>query len=786
MYRKKLQMIFIVSSVFSGSIVFAQDLSGSTKRKADNADQLFSIENYWEALPAYKELADANPTNVKFNNRTGICYFFSSHKTRCIPYFEAAVKNWGKDTIPEVFYYLGTSYQMLNQFDKAIDYFNLLKKQIKPENGTSGINDVDRSIQQCNIGKKFVQDPTSVKIFNLGPTINTNDPEYAPVISSDESKLIFTSKRKEGTGSLTTPDGFYYEDIYIADKVSEGWNVQSLDSSKKDEKRSLLYVFWSKSRQIGSSINTRDHDAAISLSPDGKSLFIYRDNFIYETKFANGKWGTPVKLSDNVNEKRSFQPSCSMTNDGKSLYIVSDRPGGIGGKDIYVSSRQADGNWGPCTNLGDAVNTEYDEDSPFITADGKTLYFSSQGHENMGGYDIFKSELIDGKWSNPVNLGYPTNTGADDIFFVMNANETRAYLSSIKNDTYGDYDIYVMAFVPETHLFAAVKEGNSLTPINTVIRSRGHKAPIDTMSYAVCLTPGRHKLTLLAPDEYSLTVEAPGYKPHAIDVKVPNQNYKKPFYNEVNYETFKAADGKPYKQVTTIYTAFFDVDSVVNADPKLANMSDRQSAYSAMVKSLDQNKTKLNFKVFTFTDIIMDTTKAILASGKDTSKTTTTTGTVTATTTGTKTTTTGITGATGATATTTTTTSSTETAEAKVFEPVLFDFSKSLLRDEVRPELDEILAYLKENKNVKLDIYGHTDAKGADQFNDALSLKRARAAVEYLASKGIDPKRLKAIGKGERQPVAPDENPDKSDNPDGRQKNRRVEFKVVPLVSHKK
>ncbi|MCC6690468.1 MAG: PD40 domain-containing protein, partial [Bacteroidia bacterium] len=625
MNEKKLFSIFIAFLFLLCFPIVAQETSGNTKRKSDKADLLFSIEDYWGALPLYKELADANPTNVKYNNRTGICYFYSAHKTRSIPYFEAAMKNWGKDTIPEVYYYLGTSYQMLNQFDKAISYFNMLKKSIHTEtNGAGASNDADRAIQQCNTGKKYIENPTSIRILNIGSSINTVDPEYAPVISADESKLIFTSKRKEGTGSLTTPDGYYYEDIYIADKLSEGWQVQNFDTTLKNQKRSLMYIFWSKSRQIGSAINTKDHDAAISLSPDGTTLFVYRDNFIYQTKFDGKKWGDLIKLSDYVNEKRSFQPSCSMTADGKLLYIVSDRPGGFGGKDIYVSNKAPDGTWGPCTNLGDSINTEFDEDAPFITPNGKTLYFSSQGHDNMGGYDIFKSEMsADGKWSSPINLGYPTNTGADDIFFVMNANETRAYLSSIKEDTYGDYDIYLLSFVPETYLYAAIKEGNSYTPVNTIIRTRGKKAPIDTTSYSVCRTPGTHKLALLSPDSYSLTIESAGMKPHTIDVKVPDQSYKKPFYNEVNYELFKTADGKPYKQVTTIYTAFFDVDSVINSDSKLAAISNKQSAYSSMVKSLDQNKTSLNFKVFTFTDILMDTTKAVLAMNKDSIRKTT-------------------------------------------------------------------------------------------------------------------------------------------------------------------
>lgn len=298
MHRKKLLSFIVLSLILLSLVSFAQNnLTGSMKRKADNADALFAVENYWEALPLYKEVADANPTNVKYNNRAGICYFYSSHKTKCIPYFEAVTKNWAKDTIYEVYYYLGTAYQMENRFDDAIACFTILKNSINPEkNGNGAKSDVDHSIEMCNNGKNFVKYPSSVRIFNIGPSINTNDPEYAPVISADESKLIFTSKRKEGTGNRTTPDGYYYEDIYIADKVSEGWQVQSLDSTDKKTKKSLFYIFWSKARKIGSAINTRDHDAAISLSPDGKTLFIYRDNFIWQSQFDGKKWGKPTKL----------------------------------------------------------------------------------------------------------------------------------------------------------------------------------------------------------------------------------------------------------------------------------------------------------------------------------------------------------------------------------------------------------------------------------------------------------------------------------------------------------
>ncbi len=801
MSRINTRTAFLISILFLCLSASAQVSDRKTRRDADNADKLFSAENYWEALPLYKSLADANPSSVKYNNRTGICYFFSPHKTKCISYFEQTIKDWGTDTIPEVYYYLGTAYQMQNQFDKAIYCFTMVKKSVKPlKNSSAATSDYDRAIEMCNNGKRMVGDPTSVRILNLGPTVNTFNREYAPVISADESKLIFTSRRKEGTGRKTTPEGYYYEDIYIAEKLSEGWQVQSLDSTYKKEKHPFYSIFFSKARNIGSSLNTKYDDAAISLTPDGKTLFLYRDEFIWQSTYDGSKWTKPVALNDNINEKRSFQPSCSITADGKSLYIVSDRPGGMGGKDIYVSKKTGSGDWGPCVNLGETINTEYDEDSPFITPDGKTLYFSSQGHNSMGGYDIFKSELKEGKWSTPENLGYPTNTGADDIFFVMNANQTRGYFSSVREDTYGDDDIYVLYFVPQTFFYAAVKEGNDLKPVATTVKAKGTTSSEDSISYAGSKIPGRYSLALLAPDKYNMTIETEGYKPHSVDVKLPNQNYKKPFYQEVNYQTVLRSDGKPLKQLTTIYSAFFDIDSVVKADPTLSQMRDHLAAYSALVKKLDPNTSKLNFSVSNFSDQInpeLPSTPEIASnsgksgqpdnSGKpNTSGTSGTSGTSVEGSSSTSTKPTSLESKIDTSTRTTGTLTAAESSELRTFAPIQFDFAKNDLKDEEKAKLDDLCNYLKENKELKLKVSGHTDSKGSDQYNQVLSLKRAKAAADYVTSKGIDPHRLSSVGYGKRQPIAPNENPDKSDNAEGRQKNRRVEFKVfVPKPAPK-
>ncbi|MBL4657873.1 MAG: PD40 domain-containing protein, partial [Flavobacteriales bacterium] len=308
-----------------------------------------------------------------------------------------------------------------------------------------------------------VEGQDSVKVEGLGSAINSEFADYHPLISADESVLFFTSRRENTTGGGKDPDfDIYYEDIYV--------------SHKKDS-------VWALAINPGYPLNTTGHDAALGLSPDGQRLFIYRDGDIYESKLEGPDWLEPVKLNKNVNSKHRETSAC-YSFDGVTMYFVSDRPGGFGGTDIYVSEIGGDGKWGEAVNLGSQVNTGQNEDAVFMHPDGKTLYFSSQGHNNTGGYDIFKSvqqdnyvprETKDGEpalsslvtgtveaaegpaqsaaegWSTPENLGAPINTTGDDVFFVLAANGKRGYYSSSKPGGSGEKDIYVITYLKKTN-----------------------------------------------------------------------------------------------------------------------------------------------------------------------------------------------------------------------------------------------------------------------------------------------------------------------------------------------
>ena len=818
--------------VFLSSFSFAQN--EKEKKLSKQADGEFYVANYGKSIPLYAQLIEMNPNNFGYNYKMGISLFYSSKssdKLKGVPYFETAMKNMGTDTMPEIYYYLGQTCQIAQRFDDAVKYYGLLKHYVTASQ--SAIKDeleIDNFIKQSKNGKEFIKTPVPVKITNLGSAINSEYPEYAPAISADESVLIYTSKRKETTGGqIEDEDGKYYEDIYISKKTTPTGNFPVASKIDKGDKRKhLIKSIFRPSGELYSTINTPDHDASLALSADGKNLYIYRTNDIWQTTLNDGKWDKPQILNENINSPSYQEPSVSQSPDGKFLYVVSNKAGGLGGKDIYRSTKQKDGNWGKLENLGPTINTPFDEDGPFIHPDGKTLFFSSQGHSGMGGFDIYKSVFENGKWSEPFNLGYPINTSADDIFFVINAKGDRAYYSSIKkDDNLGDLDIYVitpldfpemnknlvaslgdpvfMSELPELNI-KYVTSNNQLKTISILsqitendkeiadvtLKVSNTKLNPDGNEYVVKSTTGEKMISYLIPGEsYSLTLQKEGYPSHSLEFSIP-ENATTTYYQKIDFHDVKDSNGKIISEKTVVYNAFFNIDSAIAANPTYASMK-KEEAYSALIKTIDEGNNKLNFKAFAFTDNYVEPVSAITANGnaadttlalavnnnknknpsekKSRESDNSTTGGLAATKnkknlppdSGVE------------------TANDTGNKNMPSYSPILFDFAKSLLKTDAATELEKIYKYLSENKDISLEIYGHTDAKGTEQYNMNLSATRAQSVKAYFTNKGVSYKRVKAIGKGETQPIAPNENPDKTDNPEGRELNRRVEFKLVAV-----
>jgi outer membrane protein OmpA-like peptidoglycan-associated protein len=287
---------------------------------------------------------------------------------------------------------------------------------------------------------------------------------------------MFTSRRNTSTGADKMGEGQtdYYEDIYITKKVDGKWSAPE---------------------NMGDQINTDGHDATTAVSPDAQSMIIYKDTKgdgnLYECKLEGEIWSKPKKMNKFINTKH-HESSASYSNDGKTLYFVTNKPGGLGQHDIYVTSwDDATQDWGEAKNLGASINTKHNEEAVLIHPDGKTLYFSSQGHNTMGNYDIFKSTLnIDGTWSKPENMGYPINTVDDDVFFVINASGRRGYYSSFKEDGEGEKDIYMITFLGPEKPEQLSSEDNLLASIAKPVGEKIEEKKVDALTKRITILKG--------------------------------------------------------------------------------------------------------------------------------------------------------------------------------------------------------------------------------------------------------------------------------------------------------
>ncbi|MBA3662862.1 MAG: OmpA family protein [Bacteroidetes bacterium] len=389
--------------------------------------------NFRLALSPLSDAQRFNPKNARLNYMLGFVWFVSDPSNpETLKYFETAYALDPK-VETDLPYFLAWAYHLNSKWDEAIKHYQIYLGflQQKSKNNALEIEDVNKKIGECERGKKFSATPERVFVDNLGSSVNTSYPEYGPSITADEETVIFTARRDNSTGlKRDENDNGFYEDVYI--------------SNKKNGK-------WQPSVQLSKNVNTENHDAAAGLSPDGSKLYVYRHSGkdggdLYESTLFGADWEPPVHMNKHINTKY-HESSVSISGDGHRIYFVSDKESGLGDRDIYYSDMDVKGEWGPAKNIGPELNTKYAEEAVFMHPDGVTLYFSSKGHNNMGGYDIFKSTFANGKWSTPENLGYPINGPDDDVFFVVSGSGSRAYFASAKQGGFGEKDLYKITFL---------------------------------------------------------------------------------------------------------------------------------------------------------------------------------------------------------------------------------------------------------------------------------------------------------------------------------------------------
>ena len=418
-----------------------------SQNSEERVDDLIGERNFDEAIQVCKALLTDEPDNPSLNFKLGYCYMNTPlKKSEAIPYLLKATEIYSqtKNNIATAFeasFYLGKAYHKNYEFEKAIKVFQQLYEQTDNNELKNAINE---EITECKTGIILKSSPVNLHVTNIGKSINTSFADHSPVVSADESVIIFTSRREHIEGEELKPDGQPNEDIYIS-----SFNGKN----------------WSEPKSISENINTNAHEASIGISADGQELLIYNESdggTILSSRLIGEEWSAPQNLGDNVNT-RWRETHASISADGRLLYFTSDRPGGYGGLDIYVSEKNDNGTWGKAENLGPTINTSNDEEGPFIHHDGITLYFSSKGHATMGGFDILWSKKNEfGTWKLPENMGYPVNTTENDAFFVMTPDGKRAYYASYREDGVGSTDIFMMG-LPEA-------EENPLTVVKGVVR----------------------------------------------------------------------------------------------------------------------------------------------------------------------------------------------------------------------------------------------------------------------------------------------------------------------------
>jgi tetratricopeptide (TPR) repeat protein len=422
------------------TVIYSQSKT-ELKNNFYDAESWILFEAYKDALPIYLQLLEKYPDNANFKYRIGECYLnIEGAKSKAVPYLEEAAANidplykegkFKEEGAPfDVLYYLANAYRINNQLDKAVETYRKFRQNMDKVVYDSAI--VDMQIQSCLNARELMAKPVIVKKTGLGDMINGGNSTFNPVVSDKEDMIVFSRS-----------EAFYDAILYSIKKDGEWMPPVNMNEILKVD-RDLFPT---------------------SLSADGKTLYLYSsadyDGVIYSSAYENGTWDPLVKLNSNINTKY-WESHATISHDDKKLFFTSNRKGTYGGLDIYVSSRDSSGDWGPAVNLGPVINTQFNEDAPFLSKDDKTLFFSSKGHQNIGGYDIFSSMLKpNGEWTEPVNEGYPLNTTDDEMFYKPSVHMGKGYYAARSERGNGRQDIYLIEFFSGEHPREYVVYGKS-------------------------------------------------------------------------------------------------------------------------------------------------------------------------------------------------------------------------------------------------------------------------------------------------------------------------------------
>ena len=712
-----------------------KELKVAKKNIRKGLEWMNKSENEYSGLQQankYFELANQfNPNNADLNFKIVYCYMKGRlDKTKSIAYLEKA-RALDSNVDPELLYYLGKAYHYNNEFDKAQECY---KSYIEKGNGVN-LRDAELRYMECNNAPKLVENKEEVVFSNLGEGINGIYDEYTTTFTMSGNMLYFTSKRPT-LGKSLSQEGNYYEAVYSAsyDDIAGKWSSANLVKglNKKNQ-----------------------HTAIQAISADGNTVWIYRSksakkNDLYEVKKKpNGKWGKPKKIDAFV-KSDAHNTSISVTGDGNTMYFVSERSGGFGEHDVYKMEKQGK-SWGEPINLGTNINTTYDEAAVFVSSDGNTLFFSSRGHNSMGGYDIFRSDLVNGEWSKPENLGYPINTADDDVFFMKlyeEGQKAKMFVSSSKDGGYGGMDIYQIEYDEgyKATLKGLISEEMKVDSGAIIVKVRD-LANNEVVKKSEVEPDGSYTIKGIRGNKnYRIEVTKDGYEDLVEDFEVPELTDEKVYVRD-----YRFTDANKVMQWVGVIVDGTTGAPIPNANIRMINKADNSVYRDVFADEKGQYKAKMrvgDYELLIGASSYYPKTEYATATAADMGKTYTE--------------------------------KNFELLRSKggksfMLDNIYFDYNEYTLRTASIETLGELADMMKTYPKMKVKIMGHCDIKGSNMTNIELSKNRVYAAKQYLEDKGIEADRLEAAWFSFKRPATSNE------TDEGRQVNRRTEFRVMSI-----
>ena len=615
------------------------------KEKFQEAEYFFLRGEFREAAFLYHELLKADPTNANLQFLTGASYLsIDGQKERAIPFLEKAVSSVSpgyreglyreRNAPREAFFALGRAYHIQNRFDEALEYYEKYKN-VMPLYNAAEIEYAGEQITSVKIAKQMIMDTLSLVLQGSGEDVNNSVNDYHAVFSGKDSVMVYMSQKPFYSAIMMTTkkDGKWDDPVNLNDQIQLGGNCEVTD-----------------------------------ISADGSELYLVKqeelDKNLYISHYRKGRWSIAEKLEAPVNSPWD-ESHASISADMKTLCFTSNRPGGTGAMDIYFSKKKTDGTWSEPVNAGKTINTIYSEETPFLSRDGKTLFFSSMGHASMGGFDIFYStQLPDGTWSVPANIGFPVSSCDDDLFYFPLNNGKNALYSSYHKPMPAGKVLWLgfdnsastrTSFVEGTLTMDDNRDIDPSTEVKIVDRRSG-----DTIDRIVPNPLNGEYIAEVRSNDFGIVVSADKYNKEMMDLTINPEFGQKNIRVETNLRPDEVASG-----------------------------------------------------------------------------------------------------------------------EYLVIKNVLFDYDKSVLSREALVQLEILFQVMTNYPDIFVQVRGHTDSRGKASYNLMLSRRRARSVVDYLVSRGISRERFISSGVGEMENIARNENPDGSDNPEGRRLNRQVEIRLI-------